>query len=126
MLDRSLAVLHDTPSHDVIFDRCPVDYLGYLAAVKPRDVEALGARIARTVGAIDSLDLIVFVPIERPDRIDVPASEGRRLRHRVDAILRDILIEDTWGLGARVVEVSGSPDHRVRQVLSHAQHLETR
>ena len=35
------------------------------------------------------------------------------------------LLDDALGLGARVLEVSGSPEHRVRQVLSHAQNLET-
>ena len=39
MLQRSSASLHDMQSRDVIFDRCPVDYLAYLAALKSRELE---------------------------------------------------------------------------------------
>ena len=125
MLERSVAVLRDTQSRDVIFDRCPVDYLGYVAAGE-RDRSALGEWLPHVTASVSSLDLIVFVPIEHPDRIDVPASEGRRLRRRVDGVLRDMLIEDAWGLGAPVVEVSGAPADRVQQVLAFAHQLQIR
>ena len=60
---------------------------------------------------------VVFVPIEDPDRIDVSSVE-RRLRRRVDLALREIIVEDTWGLAPRALEVSGAPGERAEQVLA--------
>ena len=116
MLDRSLDVLRATSTPDAIFDRCVVDYVGYLIALGADDRAASDDRLDRITRGIASLDLIVFVPIERPDRIDVSVTDHRRLRRRVDVSLRDLLVEDSWGFGGNVVVVSGGPDDRVRQV----------
>ena len=40
-------------------------------------------------------------------------------RGRMDERLRELLEEDPWKLGARVLEVRGSVDERARQVLEH-------
>jgi len=116
-LERSCASLSGITDARVLFDRCPADFLGYLAALA--DADALAEWLQPAAAAMSSLDLVVFVPIERPDRIDVAEDEGRRLRKRVDAVLREILVDDGWGLGARVLEVRGTPDDRARQVLRH-------
>src|SRR5215213_11252529 len=44
--------------------------------------------------------------------------EAPRLRRRVDATLREALVDDEWDLGGTVLEVSGTPGERVRQVLA--------
>jgi len=36
----------------------------------------------------------------------------------VDATLREALVDDEWDLGGTVLEVSGTPGERVRQVLA--------
>jgi hypothetical protein len=38
-----------------------------------------------------TLDLLVFVPIERPDRMGVP--DAPKLRRRVDRILHELLVD---------------------------------
>ena len=43
---------------------------------------------------MESLDLIVVVSIEAPDRIRVPAHEDKRLRLAVDAQIRTLVLED--------------------------------
>jgi predicted ATPase len=116
-LERSCASLAGITDAHVLFDRSPADFLAYLAALADADV--LAEWLPPAAAAMSSLDLVVFVPIERPDRIDIPEDEGRRLRKRVDAILREILVDDGWGLDARVLEVRGTPDDRARQVLRH-------
>jgi hypothetical protein len=63
------------------------------------------------------LDLIVVVSIETPDRIVLPAHEDRRLRRRVDQLLRTLLLDDPHDLGAAIAEVHGRLDDRVRQVM---------
>lgn len=101
-------------ARDVLFDRSPADYLAYLAAAYPHSVH--DAQIAATAAALDTLDLAVFVPIERPDRTGL--TDSPKLRRRVDRVLREMLIEDAWPFAARAIEVSGSVERRVRQVLA--------
>jgi hypothetical protein len=78
------------------------------------DLESWLPRIREQVA---TLDLIVFVSIEEPDRVDVPRSQ-RSLRAEVDAVLSDIVLGDAYDLGVDVIEVAGSLDARLRQVLA--------
>jgi hypothetical protein len=100
----------------VIFDRSPADYLAYLLAHRERGQSMVAPWFPEVCAAIATLDLLVFVPIERPDRIAAP--EAGRLRRWVDAALRAGLVADEWALGAPVLEVSGLPGERVAQVLA--------
>lgn len=100
----------------VLFDRSPVDIFAYLRAVGGADQQHYAEWFNSVRLAVVSLDLLVFVPIERPDVID--AGSVPRLRRAVDRILRAALIDDEWGLGVQVLEVSGTPDIRVGQVLA--------
>src|SRR4030095_7928958 len=113
-------------ARDVLMDRCPADYLGYLIATPVSSSDAVPRWFARTATAIATLDLVVFVPIERPDRITVSAAERPRLRRRVDLALREILVEDTWGLGALVSDVSGTPADREHQWLARIEKAKAR
>jgi predicted ATPase len=110
-LRRSLELLDDGRP-DLLFDRCPIDFLAYLAALG----EDIGDRIDDVRDAVSSLDLIVFVPIDEPDRIAVPADE-RTLRREVDELLQELLLDDPHALGIPVLEIRGSVAVRVSQVL---------
>ena len=68
--------------------------------------------------AIGSLDLVVVVPIETPDRIAVPGHEDRRLRRQVDERLKTLTLEDGLGLDVATLEVTGDLDQRVRAVMA--------
>ncbi len=99
----------------VLFDRTPADYLAYLvasggAAVEPELVDC-------TKRALSTLDLVVYVPIETPDRVS--GAEQPRLRRAVDRILHDMWVDDGWGWSAPVLAVQGPVPVRVAQVLSH-------
>ncbi len=101
-----------------IFDRSPIDFLAYLLAGRTHPAVELDRWIPRVRRALARLDLIIYVPIEEPDRMrDIPV-ERPRLRRRMDEQLRELLEEDPWKLGARVLEVRGSVDERARQVLA--------
>jgi len=69
-LERSIQCVEQSATN-VIFDRCPLDILGYL--VTHRDVGAfrLDDWMPRIHESVAALDVIVFVPIEDPDRITV-------------------------------------------------------
>ena len=114
----SCASLTNMTEADVLFDRGPLDYWAYLMADRTHIAfrKALFDEITRAIGR---LDLVVFVPIENPDRINVDASEGLRQRRRVDALLREFLVDDSLGLGVPALEVTGAPTERARQVLAY-------
>jgi len=118
MLERSIENL-DESAQNVIFDRCPADILGYL--LSHIDVEAFDIEgwLPRIRFAIRKLNLIVFLPIEKPDRIVLPVSQSAEYRQRVDEKLQEIIMENTFDFEVDVLEVTGSPQTRVGQVLAH-------
>lgn len=114
-LDRSIENLLDCAA-DTIFDRCPADFVAYLAAGH-RDEFDVSDWLPRVREAMRRIDLLVFVPLEDPDRIRVPESESPGLRRRMHEELSEILLQDRWGLAGEVLEVTGALRERVDQVL---------
>ena len=119
LLQHSCESLTRLTAADVLFDRAPVDYWAYLVA-KDRDAAIERSELFdRVMDAMTRVDLVVFVPVEKPDRIDIDASEGLKLRQRVDTLLREYLVDDSLGLGVPTLEVTGTPVERARQVLAY-------
>ncbi len=120
-LERSVENLEES-APNVIFDRCPADILGYLLA--HTDAEAFGIEewLPRVQTAIRKLDLIVFLPIEEPDRIVLPFSQDAEYRQQVDEKLKEIILENPFDFEVDVLEVTGSLNSRVERVLSHISH----
>lgn len=116
-LTRSLQCVQES-GLNAIFDRCPLDILGYLITHREADSFQLADWMPHVQNCIAKLDLIVFVPIEQPDRIAVPRSQAG-LRAEVDAVLRDIIVYDTYGLKVNVITVTGTPEIRLQQVVAH-------
>ena len=100
-----------------ILDRCPYDMLAYLVSHNESDRFELRRWLGELQTTMQRLDLIVFVPIEAPDRI--PDIDHRRLRERVDEEVRRLAMEDYLGFGVPAIEVAGSPTQRLQTVLSH-------
>lgn len=115
-LERSLAALEDAAA-DVIVDRCPIDLVAYLQAHRDAANFDLDDWLPRIRERMATLDLVVFVPIEAPDRVPVERSEAR-LRAKVDDALRELLLDDALDVGVAAIEVRGPVDSRVRQVLT--------
>jgi hypothetical protein len=118
-LERSIESLEETEEEEVLFERCPADLLAYL--VEHPDAEAfdLDDWLPRVREAMERLDLVVFVPIERRDRIAAARGQDLAWRARVDRRLRRILADDPWELSIALLEVSGSPYERAEQVLGY-------
>ena len=116
LIERAIATIaqHDGPN--VLFDRGPVDYLAYLAVVSRDTSAAVAEWLPRVQEALESIDLVIFLFIEEPDRT-AAAVDARGLRRQTHALLHALLIENAWALHASVVEVVGSPEQRVRRVL---------
>ena len=109
---------------DVVAERGPVDFLAYLEALadlgRPTARPAVVARLRLTTAeAMAHVDLLVVVPIEAADGIRVPDDEDPRLRVAMDARLLDLCDDDELvGAVGRVVEVGGTPQQRLDQVLT--------
>ncbi|HKU44100.1 MAG TPA: AAA family ATPase [Polyangiales bacterium] len=121
-LERSLATLEEG-GHDVLFDRCPADVLAYLLTHRDADAFELEEWLDPSREAMQSLDLIVFVPIEEPDRIALPAHEGARLRRRVHEELERMLLDDPYEFGVEVLVVEGELRARRARVLERVKRL---
>lgn len=101
--------------NNVIFDRCPMDMLAYIQAthkVKNNKIQSLYHKVQNVITA---LDLLVFIPIEDPDRIGCPESGLPELRQQVNEILNDWIRD----IGIDVLEVVGSPIARRNRVLKY-------
>ena len=116
-IERSIECIEQSASN-AIFDRSPADFLGYLLTHSDADNFELSDWLPRIQAAVEKLDLVVFVPIEAPDRIVLPRSESRRPRLNVNAVLKDIVLDDRYGFDIEVMSVKGTPDARLQQVLA--------
>jgi hypothetical protein len=115
-LERSLGALGET-GPDTLFDRCPADVLAYLLVHEEREAFDTDEWIDRIRDAMQSLDLVVFVPIEQPDRIAVPAHEDRRSRARVHKQLERLLLDDNYDFGLDALVVQGDVQARLELVM---------
>jgi predicted ATPase len=116
-LERSLAALAGG-ERDALFDRCPVDVLAYLlvhheaARFDPDDWRE------RIHEAMQTLDLVVFVPVEDTDRIALASHDDAEHRSAVHAKLCELLVDDALGLDAEVLAVTGDVRVRVDQIMA--------
>ena len=116
-LERSIGSLSEG-GVDVLFDRCPVDFLAYLSVQEDAEASDVAEWLPRVRAAMQTLDLAVFVPIEARDRIAVsPSEDDGEARARVDEKLREILFDDSFEIEMEVLEVEGDPARRARAVL---------
>jgi hypothetical protein len=117
-LERSMQSLVES-AENVIFDRCPADILGYLLSHADVEIFHLEEWLPRVQRVIEKLDLIVFLPIEEPDRIVLPLSQDNAFRKRVDDKLREIILENSFDFEVDVLETTGSLQTRVGRVLEY-------
>tara|TARA_R110002096_G_scaffold361075_3_gene554158 strand:- start:54190 stop:54726 length:537 start_codon:yes stop_codon:yes gene_type:complete len=115
-LERSiLETLEGSPN--VVFDRCPADILAYLRRHDDAAHFDFDEGCERSREAMQTLDLVVVVPIEDDDRIAVHHDQEFRLA--VDEEVHRLLVDDEVGFGVDVVVVSGDAETRLAQVLAH-------
>jgi len=96
------------PGENVIYERCPVDFLAYIHALDPQTVEALVEPVEE---AMQYLDLIMYLPL------DGTGEEFPKLQRAVDRRLSSIFRDDEFGsmssTNAIIVEAEGTTDHRL-------------
>lgn len=116
-LTRSLEALEEHRG-DVLFDRCPLDLLGYILTLDDAESFDLDHWLPDIREALASLDLIVFLPVEAEDRIALPATEDDDFRMQVDEKLRELVLENPYDFDVEVLEVTGTRKERVARVMN--------
>jgi len=112
LLEHSIEKIDENENY-IIFDRCPVDYLAYIQASSDSENLNIQSLYQKVQDVMNEIDLIVFVPVEKPDLIGCPESDLPELRHKVNEILNDWI----WDFNSNVVKVTGSPSARRDQVI---------
>lgn len=115
-LERSIGCLAEGDPN-VLFDRCPLDILAYLLTHENGSAFVVAEWMERVRSAVDTLDLVVYVPIEEVDRIPYSTSDDDGNRASIDERLRDLVYGDALDLGVDVIEVEGDLPTRARRVL---------
>ena len=106
-------------SDDVIFERCPADYLAYMLALRELGRDSQAAKIAvesmRTArSGIKALDVVVLLRSDAEDDA-VSDEDDLELRAIVDEKLESILVNNELNLFDELlsVEASGSTSERL-------------
>ncbi len=109
----------DESAEHLIAERGPIDFLAYLLALDELS-DAAGARellersTAITRHALESVDLLVVLPLTAGDEIVVDADEHLALRDTMNDALLDLIDDpDVVGEGVEVVEITGDRDQRL-------------
>jgi hypothetical protein len=117
LLARSLRSLSDPPLR-IVFDRTPLDYVAYLAAIGVDGEGEVDAPALRS--ALARLDLLVLTVITPETEQTLPAPDMPELRARMNDALLDLVYADpldAWG-DVPVLELDGPLDHRLPAVLT--------
>lgn len=104
-LEFSIALLSKhTPEENVIYERCPIDFIAYMDVLDPNNTAPPLEPISK------HLDLIVYLPIEHDDA----DFEYPKLRKAVDRRLSAILLDDELAIiNVPVVEALGTTARRL-------------
>ena len=92
------------PGENVIYERCPVDFLAYIYTLDRQSAETVAESVAE---AMQHFDLIVYLPLDTTNAAD----EYPKLQRAMDRRLSTILQEET---NTTVVEAVGPTDQRLR------------
>ena len=111
-LQRSLDLIADAPAK-AILDRSPLDFVAYLRATGAHF--AIDDWFAQLRDAMEEIDLVVVTRISTA--VPVAADEDRELRAVVDEQIEALVLDDVLGLVGDMLEVSGTVEQRVAQVL---------
>jgi hypothetical protein len=96
------------PVENVIYERCPMDFLAYIDALETGSVEAWLAPVSQVM---KNLDLIVYLPLDTDQILE---SEYPKLQKAVDRRLSAMLLDDELGIiSTRIVEAKGSIPQRL-------------
>ncbi|HPJ40265.1 MAG TPA: AAA family ATPase [Spirochaetota bacterium] len=115
-LELSIQQITDS-DEKTIFDRCPLDFLAYIKTHKNSNFFNIEDWKEKIDGALNQLDVVVYVPVESPDLIPCPLSEYPKLRDEVDIKVQDLIYDFESQFSFTAIEVRGKINNRLNQVL---------
>jgi hypothetical protein len=112
----------------VIFDRCPVDFIAYAMCVADQDsfdinVSEIAERFPEVKGALDHLDLIVFLPITKEHLIEY-TEENPNYRKKADHYFKAIYRDEICDIfpkynHPKIIELWGDRSTRLKNLESY-------
>jgi hypothetical protein len=122
-LDYSIHQLHDSMNEkNIIFDRCPVDFLAYACcALAKDDLEIHDSEAAERFPdikeALNTLDLIVFVPITKENKIEY-LEENPAYRKLADSFFKKLYRDELCDIfpsykHPKIIEITGDRKTRL-------------
>jgi hypothetical protein len=120
-LEVSAARLLHCGEGPVIAERGPLDFLAYLDALEQlerptRSRDQFHRGVELCIEAMAGVDLLVLLPLNSVDRIDVPEDEDPQLRKAMDEALLTLASDEALTGGAEVIEVAGTPNARLARL----------
>lgn len=102
----------------VIAERGPLDFLAYLAALaelgRPSAAsDALERGYDLTARAMQNVDVLVLLPLNRVDHIWVPDDEDLELRDEMNAQLLELCDNGDFTDSVRILEITGDRSQRL-------------
>jgi AAA domain len=118
LLARSVQSLSSPLLPAIVFDRTPLDYLAYMAAIGADPADEAGAEALRP--AFASLDLLVITVITPETEQILPAAEMPGLRSEMNDALVELVYDDPLNVweDIPVLELDGPLDGRLGAVLT--------
>jgi hypothetical protein len=102
------------PGTKVIYERCPIDFLAYIAALDARAAQAL---IQTVSYSLQHLDLIAYLPLDDNNNLD---ADYPKLQKAVDRRLSAIFRGDEFGIISAnqtiVIEAEGPTPQRLQTI----------
>lgn len=128
-LDHSINQLHKCKNEkNVIFDRCPIDFLAYAMCALDEDSTDINQsefaeRFSEIKEALKHLDLIVFLPIDRENSIEY-TEENPAYRRAVDKNFKKLYWDETLDIfpkygSPRIIEIAGDRTTRIKILESY-------
>ncbi len=128
-LEYSINRLNECENEDnIIFDRCPVDFLAYAMCVLDQDLidindSEVSERFPEMKEALSHLDLIVFLPITKENPIEY-TEENPTYRKEADENFKKIYWDEICDIfpeydPPKIIEISGDRITRIKQLESY-------
>lgn len=125
-LDLSIEQLNQaSPDSNLIYDRCPIDYIAYLLSIENDDMfdinnSEIADRFDDIRDALQQLDLIVFLPLSDAQPIDY-VEDDPEFREHADQQFKHLYREDPYDLfpnysQPKIIEVFGDREQRIQQL----------